>query len=225
MHPMSKHILPILMCFLSLSTSAQFLDKIYLEPEYVIKFSVGEATNRSFVYNNTLQVNVPERSRFNYPVQGLNLTIGYALSDRFSVGVGSGIHVAKFENHPLIGSEYFDSVFLPLYLRLRYQKDFSNQWMLLTDLDGGYQFYHVLWGNREEGFLFEGQGGLLLNLNVGIGKEINRFTPILKIGYELNQFSNEASLGMFPSLELDYNDKVFYKSYYHLIRVSLSIQI
>lgn len=64
-----------------------------------------------------------------------------------------------------------------------------------------------------------------MNFNIGVGKKIDRFTPILKIGYELNQFTHENSLGWIGNSNLDYQDKIKYKTYYHLVKISLSIKI
>lgn len=222
---MKKYFLLILFCSLCLTSSAQILDDIFFETSFVTKFSVGEETRKNISYQPGINTNVPKISKFDNRIHGLNLTANYALDDVFSMGIGAGVSFAKMESHPIVSNEYLDKVFIPVFLRFRYQKYYSGNWTFLSEVNGGYQFYKFVYGYSGQGFDFKETGGLLLNFNIGVGKKIDRFTPILKIGYELNQFTHENSLGWIGNSNLDYQDKIKYKTYYHLVKISLSIKI
>lgn len=209
---------------LSNSLNGQILDKIYLEGDAVTKFSVGKESREIIRYRENLTVNVPKNSRFDNPVYGINLSLNYKLNNTFSTGIGSGINVVEQQEHPVIGNEYYTKVLLPFFLRFRYQKDISENWKFISDLNAGYQYTDFRYGNSEEGFDFQEKGGLLANLDLGIGRNIGKYTSFIKLGYELNQFNHEDSLGWIDNT-LDFNDKVEYKTYFHLLKLSLTIQM
>jgi len=97
---------------------------------------------------------------------------------------------------------------------------------LLSDVKMGYQLSDYRYENTKYGFNFKESGGLLLGFDVGLGRNLVRYTPIIKIGYELIQFSHEDSLlGWVKSSGLSYFDKIYYKAYYNLLKVSLSVKM
>ena len=215
----------LIFIFFSAPSFGQFLDKLYIEADFTTMFSVGEPKSKTIDYKPGITASVPKISKFNNPVNGLNFNLIYKVNNHFALGIGSGISIVKFEKNPVIGNEYFDRVSVPFYLRLGYQRKNDSNWTFLSDLNSGYQYYDFRFGNTDEGFYFQETGGLLINLNVGIGKKIYRFTPILKIGYELNQFSHNDSLGWIENMDLTFDDRINYKSYYHLLKFSISVRL
>ncbi len=211
-------------CFFTNSINGQIFDKISLEGDAVTKFSIGNESREVIQYRDNLSVNVPKNSKFDNLVYGINLSLNYKLNNSFSTGIGSGINVVEAESHPVIGSEYYSKVLLPFYLRFRYQMDIAENWKILSDLNAGYQYTDFRYGNSEEGFDFQEKGGLLANVDLGIGRTIGKYTSFFKLGYEINQFQHEDSLGWLNDT-LDYDDKVEYKTYYHLLKLSLTIQL
>jgi len=223
--PMLKPISFFVLTFIvSFSGNAQLFEKISFEGDAVTKFSIGKETRDVIQYRENVSVNVPKNSKFNNMVYGINLSINYELNDSFLTGIGSGINVVEAESHPVIGSEYYSKILLPFYLRLRYQKNISKNWKFITDLNAGYQYTDFRYGNSDEGFDFKEKGGLLANIDLGVGKNIGKYTSFFKLGYELNQFQHEDSLGWVDTT-LDYDDKVEYKTYFNFIKLSLTIQL
>ena len=106
---------------------------------------------------------------------------------------------------------------------MRYQTDLNTKFVFISDLNAGYQYVNFKHGNTQNGYLFQESGGLLLNVDLGLGLKMTKFTPILKVGYELNQFNNKNSLGWIS--EYNYEDIIDYKTYYHLLKISLSLRI
>ncbi|MCM4155974.1 hypothetical protein [Gramella sp. AN32] len=206
------------------SIQAQIFDHIYLEGDAVTKFSVGKETRDHIEYRNNINVDVPENSKFDSPVFGLNFSLNYQINKSFIMGIGSGINVVHKDKHPIISNEYYDKIMLPLFTKFRYHHQFAENWLFSTDLNAGYQVSQFLYGYSNGEYDFEEKGGLLANLDFGIGKNLGKYTPVLKLGYEINQFRRKDSLGWIDE-SLQYDDKVVYKIYYHLIKLSLSIQI
>jgi hypothetical protein len=209
---------------LSNSLSSQVLDRIYIEGDAVTKFSIGKESRQIIHYRENSSLNLPKNSRFNNSVYGINLSLNYKLNSIFSLGIGSGINVVETEKHPLLGGEYYSKVLLPFFLRFRYQKNISEKWKILSDLNVGYQFTNFRYGNSEEGFDFQEEGGVLANIDLGIGKNIGKYTAFFKLGYELNQFQNKVSLRSIDNT-IENNEKVEYKTYFHLVKLSLTIHI
>lgn len=217
-----------LLIFMTLgaSTYGQILERISFEAEYVKKISIGEPTRRNINYEPSVSANVPENAEFNNSVNGINFSLNYLINKNFSIGVVSGINAVKYENNPLTGGEYYDKVMFPLSTQVKYQRSFSNNWIVFSDLKGGYQFYKSNFGNTENGFFYEEEGGIVLGIDFGISKKLKKFTPQIKIGYELNKFSNETSLGNGNGESgLDFNDRISYNTYYNLLTFSIGLKI
>ena len=208
-----------------LNINAQEFQRFSIEPDFHMKFSLGAQKRKTIDYQPGLTINIPEQSEYSGPVSGIGFCLNYHYSKKLTAGVGSGIDIVKFEKHPIAIDEYYDRITIPFFLKIGYQRELSNSWLLLSDVHSGYQFLDFRYGNTQEGFLYQESGGLMVNVNLGIGKQVGKYLPIVKLGYEFNQFSNEFSLGTLPGLELDYDDKVYYKTYYHLLKASLSIKI
>lgn len=217
-----------LLIFMTLgaSTYAQILEKISFEFEYIKKISVGEPTRKNINYKPSVSVNVPENAEFNNPVDGINFSINYLMNNSFSMGIASGINIVKYENNPLTSGEYYDKVMFPLFGQIKFQKLFTNNWSVFSDLKGGYQFYKSYFGNTKNGFFYKEKGGLLLGIDIGLTKKIKKFTPQIKIGYELNKFSNESSLGNGNNVSgLNYDDKISFDTYYNLLTFSIGLKL
>lgn len=193
--------------------------------DYVTKFSVGNETREDIVYQPGVSANVPKNSKFSTPVQGLNFTLNYSFTEALSAGVGSGFNFVQLERHPVAGGECMDKTFIPVYSRFSHNWNFNSGILFLSNINAGYQFYNFRFSNSENGFRYKDTGGLLLNFNIGVGKTIGKFTPFLKVGYEFNQFSHEMSLDWIGDPSLTYEDKIKYKTNYHLINLSLSLRM
>lgn len=222
--PILKKLLLFIIFILSSSLSAQILNKIYIESEAVTKFSIGKQSRETIKYREKSSVNVPKNSKFNNLVYGINLSLNYELNNAFSIGIGSGINVIETEKHPLIAGEYYSKVLLPFFFRFRYKRNISEKWKFLSDLNAGYQYTNSIYGNSEEGFDFQEEGGILANIDLGIGRNIGKYTTFFKLGYEINQFQNIVKLSSFDNT-IENNAKVKYKTYFHLLKLSLTIHI
>lgn len=220
-----KAIILLIFIFASVSAYSQNSQKFYFETDISSKISVGEITRKTFFYTPGLSINVPVSSRFYNPVYGLGLSLNYNLSSRFSLGIGSGINITKFDKHPVISDEYYDRVTFPLLASLSYTKDLHRNWFLLSRLKSGYQFADFRFVNTEEGFTFQETGGLISSFDVGLGRQFGQYTPHFTLGYEFNQFSHEDSLGWISDPDITYDDKVFYKTHYHLLKIAMNIKM
>ena len=220
---MVKKYLFIAVLLISFISTAQDINKIYLEADFNTKISIGETSREIVMYDN-ISVDVPKVSHFNNAVYGITLSMNYQLLKNFAAGVGSGVNFALYDNHPVLANEYQHRIFIPFFLRLRGQKLLGSKSFILSDLNAGYNYANSSFGNSQNGYHFKERGGYLLNLNLGIGTKIYRFTPIFKVGYELNQFSHENSLEWIGS-GMSYDDKVKFKTYYHLLTFSLSMKL
>ena len=222
--PFLKNFILLLFLFIfSTSVNAQF-ERIFIEGDAVTKFAVGKEKRENIQYRENINVNVPKVSKFDNPILGLNFSINYKLNKDFSAGIGSGINVIQEERNPVFSEEYDDNILFPVFLKFRYQKIFSEKWLFLTDLNGGYQFSNHEYAYTPDGFNFKETGGFLGNIDLGIGLNLGKYTPIIKLGYEINQFKHENSLGWIDD-SLDHQDKVEYSTYYNLIKFSLSLKI
>ncbi|MGY5847130.1 hypothetical protein ACW6QP_06890 [Salegentibacter sp. HM20] len=220
----NKHLIFIGLFLISTcSLSAQDFEKFFLEGSTVAKFSIGDKTRENIQYRENVNVNVPDRSRFDSMVIGLNFSINYRLSEHFSSGLGTGINAVMNQRHPGVNREHYDNILFPVFIKLRYETALSETWSFLSDLDAGYQFSDFRYGRSPEGYEFIEKGGYLAALDFGIGKDFGKYKPMLKLGYEINQFRNETSLGWMDA-SLQFDDKVEYNTYFHMIRLSLSMQ-
>ncbi|MDT0645435.1 hypothetical protein RM545_01930 [Zunongwangia sp. F260] len=212
----------LLFLFITNTSTAQDLNKIFLEAEAVTKYSVGETKRDIIYYETNFTIDVPQISSHENPIYGLNISLSYQLSSNFSAGFGSGLNFV-FERRPDFLNEYHTKIMAPFFGRFRFQTSVSPSLIFISDINAGYQYLDFKHGNTPNGFLFQESGGLLLNLDLGLGLKIAKFTPLLKAGYELNQFNHENSLGWIAGY--NYEDKIEYTTYYHLLKLSLSLRL
>ena len=203
------------------SSTAQNLNRIYFEADAVTKISVGETSRARIDYPPNFSVNVPRVSNHENPIYGLNVSLNYRLNSNFSAGMGTGVNFV-FERRPDARNAFHDKVMIPFFGRLRYHKDINPKWLILSDLNAGYQYIDFRHGYTDTGYLYREKGGLLLNLDFGLGLKIHKFTPIFKIGYELNQSSHINKVDWITTTSVDQID---YKTYYHLLKFSLSLSL
>ena len=215
-------IFTLLILFITNTSKAQDLDRIYFEVDAVSKISVGETKRDQINYEPNFSIDIPRISTHENPIYGLNFSFNYQLNPNFAAGLGSGVNFV-FEERPDLENEFHNKILIPFFARLRYQTDLNTNLFFLSDLNAGYQYLNFKHGNTENGYLFEESGGLLLNVDLGLGLKIAKFTPLLKVGYELNQFNNKNSLGWIP--EYNYEDMIDYETYYHLLKISLSLRM
>ena len=77
--------------------NAQEIERLYFEPEFHSKLSLGESTRKIILYAPGFTINVPAHSKYFNPLYGVGFTINYNINAKFSAGIGSGIDIAKFE--------------------------------------------------------------------------------------------------------------------------------
>ena len=155
---------------------------------------------------------------------GLNFSLNYQINKSYVIGIGSGINVVHKDKHPILSKEYYDRIMLPIFIKFRYQNQFSDNWLFITDINSGIQLSQFLYGISYDTYDYEENGGLLANLDVGIGKKLGKYTPILKVGYEINQFRRIERISRIDK-NLQEDDKIEFRTYYQLIKFSLSIKI
>ena len=218
----------ILLNLQALALMSQDMNSFYVETNVQSKFSIGNPTRDIIEYEPGVRVNVPKVNKFRNPVYGLNISLNYMLNDTYSLGIGSGLDVSKYDYHPVEVNEYIDKVMIPLYLRLNYRHPIQNEWNIVSNIKLGYQFSETNYYNTNDGFLIKEKGGALAGINIGIGKTKGRYSPELKLGYEFNCFRHDYSIiGIpgFENLNLTYDDKIEFKSFYHLLTVSLGLKL
>ncbi len=213
-------IIAFIFSLLTITSKAQDLERVYFEVDAVSKISIGETKRDQINYEQNFSIDVPRISTHENPIYGLNFSFNYKLNSHFTAGLGSGINFV-FEERPDFQNEYHNKILLPFFARLRYQTDLNTNLIFLSDLNAGYQYIDFRHGNTESGYLFQESGGLLINLDLGLGLNISKFTPIFKVGYELNQTNHKDSLGWITNY--NYDDMVEYATYYHLLKFSLSL--
>ena len=202
---------------------AQHSDKLSLDIAFTSKISLGKPTRNVIQYDPATTVNVPARSVYNNPDYSLEAGINYHVSGGAYIGLASGISVVKFENHPIASAQYYDRVMFPLVLKAGYQNDIGKSWFYNLDLAAGQKFADFRFTNTDEGFLFLESGGLMGYASAGISKAIGKYRPFFSLGYEINQFSHENSIGWIEPFS--YEDKIFYKTQYHLLRMSVGVKM
>lgn len=211
-----------LLCF---SASAQISEKLAFEMEYQLKFSIGQASTQSFDVFNKLTVDLPYVARYGYPVNALNANVLYKLGNHFSAGLGFGFNFVKFESIPFDPNSYYDKLSIPIYGRFKYNHDFKNKWLALVELDAGYQYTDSRWsyisalgeyGTTEK-------GGVMAGVNFGFGKQLKKCKPMVKIGYEFNQFSRQYIYSNKQNFLPTTYQTINIKTYYNLLKVGVSL--
>jgi len=220
-----KLILTILLSLQIFSLSSQNANSFFITADVQTKFSIGTPTRDIIEYSPDIIVNVPKVSLFRNPVYGINLSMNYILDRSFSVGIGAGLNVAKHEYNPVNFDEYYDKVMIPIYLRFNYEYNLQKEWMILSNINLGYQFSDQNFNNTENGFILQQKGGVIAGIDIGAGKKVNRFSPYMKLGYEFNYFNNEHSVVEMGFEDAVYSDKISYRRYYHSLKLSLGINI
>lgn len=220
---MNKIIYSFLFLIAGFVGHAQNSDKFNFEADFSVKVSLGDETRRTIQYTPGITVNIPARSIYSNLVYSMEVGVNYKIVSGVSIGLASGINVVKFDNHPVVADEYYDRVMFPLLLKAGYQRDMGKGWFYNLTLAGGHQFADFKFANTVDGFLFQEFGGVIGYANIGIGKAFGKYNPVFSLGYEINQFSHEDSIGWIEPLS--YDDKVFYKTRYRFLRLSMRLKI
>lgn len=203
----------------------QSTSKLSVETEYQFKFSVGNPSTQSFSLIRNLDVELPYISTYGYPVNQLNLTFNYAFAKRFSAGLGFGFGFVKFEPVPLNPNSYYDKLLVPMYARVRYNVPLKNNWFVLAEADGGYQYSSNRWDYIDDVHDFRTQenGGAMFGASIGLGIQTKKYQPIIKIGYEFNQFKRQYVYKFTDNwLPTEYQIVNIY-TYYNLLKLGVSI--
>lgn len=222
---MKYYLIWLFVCMTSMRIYSQAISSFYFETDLVTKISQGKSTRKNINYAPGISANVPKNSRFNNPVFGIELSLNYKLDKYISCGIGSGINITIFDNHPIIAYEYVNKVLIPTFIKIQYLQELPNNAYLGLNINPGYQFADIRYGNTIEGFYYNESGGLTLNANIFLGYDLGAHSIQLNAGYEINEFSHEDSLGGLNAAGLHYSDKIFYKTYYHLLKLGIGIKI
>jgi hypothetical protein len=200
--------------------------RFFIETEYQLKFSVGKTSTQPFSLIRNLDVNLPYVSSYGYPVNALNVTFNYSLFKNFSAGLGFGFSFVKFEPAPLAPGTYYDKLMAPMYLRLRYTLPFKNNFFVLAEVEGGYQYSSNRWEYLEKAgdFKTKENGGVMFGASLGFGLKVKKYQPMLKVGYEFTQFNREYVYKFTDNWLPTVYQKVNFSTYYNLLKVSLAIK-
>ena len=221
-----KKITSLLLLFVAFATQAQDSNKFFIETEYQLKFSVGQPSYQSFQLIKNLQVDLPYVATYGYPVNSLNLSFNYTFFKRFSAGLGFGFGFVKFEPVPQNASSYYDKLLVPMYARVRYTLPFKENWFALAEVDAGYQYTSNRWDYIKGAgdFKVQENGGAMFGATIGFGKTLKRYSPMLKVGYEFNQFSRQYVYTFTDNwLPTEYQSVNIY-TYYHLVKVAICVK-
>ncbi len=217
----------ILCLFLGAFTlQAQETSRFFIETEYQVKFSVGKPSYQSFQLIQNLEVYLPYVATYGYPVSSLNVNLHHGFTQHFSAGLGVGFGFVKYEPIPLNPSSYYDKLLVPLYLRVRYSLPLKNNWSVLAEVDGGYQFTGSRWDYIKDAgdFRVEENGGATVGVTFGIGKSLKKYTPTFKIGYEFNQFQRKYVYKFTDNWLPTVYQTVEIYTYYNLVKVGLALK-
>jgi len=200
--------------------------RFFIETDYQLKFSVGKASTQSFSLIRNLDVDLPYVSRYGYPVNALNVTFNYSIFKNVSAGLGFGFSFVKFEPVPLSSSSYYDKLMAPLYLRLRYTLPLKNNFFVLAEVDGGYQYSSNRWEFIEDAgdFKTKENGGAMFGASFGFGIKTKKYQPLLKVGYEFTQFNRQYIYTFTNNWLPTVYQSVNINTYYNLIKLSLAIK-
>jgi hypothetical protein len=209
----------------NLVTQAQDKGKFQLDVEVPIKFSAGYGTRLETNYNGILTLTYPQFDTYRNPVFGINLNVLYGLSNHFKIGIGSGLNGVFFEGSPAFRNEYINMLMVPLYGKLRWQKNIKEKFALISDLNAGYQFYDNRIGNDSLGYFFRDKGGLMGGIDIGGGYRTSKYLFSVKLGYEMNIYSHAYRLDWSFPKPITSEDVFKFKTYYNLLKVTFGINI
>lgn len=221
----SKNLFRFLVLFPLLyhnSSFAQSSDKWFFETEFITKFSFGQEVREDFQYEPGFMINYPSTSTFEQPQFTLLCTPGLNLSNHLAAGISTGIGIQLYEPSPLSASAYAHRIMFPLYGRIAYSV-YTKSWAIIPEGKLGYQFSNTGFGWTDEGFLYEVTGGFLAGLGLRFAKNISKYTLSLSMGYELNQYKSNVSLGWVPGY--DYTDQYTFNTNYHFLWVGAGIKL
>lgn len=206
---------------------AQNPSKIQIDVEAPIKFSVGYKTQQQFNYKDLVTITTPKFDIYRNPVFGLNLSVLYRLNESFKIGIGSGINAEFFDDYPFIDNEYYNRLMIPVFGKLRYERKYNEKINVLSDLDFGYQVFDNRMLNDSNGFYFLDKGGFLSGIDLGAEYMIANYKLYLKAGYEINQYNHTMRLdwSSVSYLNLTPDDKISYRSYFHVFKLTFGITI
>jgi hypothetical protein len=113
-----------------------------------------------------------------------------------------------------------------MYLRLRYNMPMQNNWFVLAEVDGGYQYSNNRWEYMPEArdFKVQESGGGIVGVNFGIGKQLKKYQPMFKIGYEFSQFRRKYVYKFTDNWLPTVFQTVSINTYYNLVKVGVSLK-
>ncbi|MEM6262302.1 MAG: hypothetical protein AAGI38_07340 [Bacteroidota bacterium] len=206
---------------------AQADKKIELEFGVSLKPGIGQVTFQNIRYRPGVGATVLKQAVFDNPPIAASFAIYHKLGSNFAVGAGGEVNVVKYQRNPVIGDEYYDKVFFPVSIRGQYRREFIDGLPFLAEVRGGYIIANDNFANSPDGFFFIERGRLMGGASLGVTKRVAPYTLVVKAGYEILQFSREDSFGWIPdrdgTLNLTYDDKVFYNYHYHVLNISVGI--
>ena len=203
---------------------AQDKGKVQFGVEVPVKISIGKDTRQIFNYKGIETLNYPYYTSYRNPVYGINLGVMYGLSKSFKIGVSAGLNGEYFETNPIFINEYYNMMMIPVYGKIRYEKNLKGKITLMADLNAGYQFFDNRFENDTSGFYFTDTGGFLGGIDLGAAYRTSKYMFSLKLGYEMNIYSHAYRLdwGVHPA-NITQNDIVNFYTFYRLLKVTVGI--
>lgn len=201
---------------------AQFLDKLSVEVDYQLKFSVGDATTQDLdVYWGTLRVN--QQLEYENPVNQLLVALNYKLNQTLNLGIGAGLNVVKYLPNPTRFNAFYDRVSAPLFLKLSYTYQ-KERWAVIPQVLIGYQFAASYLDSYQTTWTLIEYGGLMTGFDMRFMRMSKKYAPYFLVGYEFNQFNNERNLYVFDGTnQILYQEDVRYKTFCHLLKFGVGI--
>jgi hypothetical protein len=190
--------------------------------ELPLNISVIPSSNQSFT-TGTTTIYLPKFNNYRNPVYGINVGMIYPFSEKIFGGVVIGINGSFYQNHLYYADEYLNMLSIPVMARFSYSTPVKSRIYSVSDISGGYNFYHNVAGNTTTGFDFEEKGGMKAVLSTGLGYKTGDRMVTLQVGYDITGYNNKARVNKLVSVSNPDSDFITYKTWYQTLTVKLGI--
>lgn len=221
---MKKNIFSVfIFLFMGINLLAQEKEHtVKVSVEIPVNVSVIPATWQTFNYGAN-SINLPKFNNYRNPVYGINVGVLYPFNEKFKAGVVVGINGSFYQNHLYYANEYLNMLMIPVMAKIFFSSKICDRVFLVSDISGGYNFYHNVSGNTASGFNYVERGGVKGIISSGIGYKVGERLLILQIGYDITVYNNKARINKLANVTNPDTDFVNYKTWYQTILVKLGI--